>query len=705
MSTNAISLSGATLSPHAGAAVHDQVRAEIHAALPADKDFTAVFSGDSENPAVVLHKKVLHTISYASHKIAVEQEFGLKTKPTRLASIEKPALWVLAQTKNLNAEAARWRVHAVRVGESLLRLRAEASEISDEIVEPLDRYVLKNLTFGPLKLIEKSLPRLASDLDRRLRAHQESVHLAEALAGENLTSYKDLFSVARALGSRKLTLFAGPTNSGKTFRGLNELVRHKTGVYLAPLRLLALEGQEEIARRGRVASFLTGEEREILPGADFVASTIEMLDLHQPVDCALIDEVQNLSDPQRGWAWTQAIIGAPAREVLMTGNLSSIPMVEKLAQYLGEDLEVVTLDRLNPLLALDAPVPLEEAGKPGTAIIAFTRRDVLGLREVFEQKSIPTSVIYGALSPEVRRNEARRFREGETGVLIATDAIGMGLNLKPIQRVLFYTLRKFNGKEETLLSLGQFHQIAGRAGRYGLAQAGYVGALSEHDAERVRRMIEQEPEPGVSTFLVKPSIEHLEAILALYPDSTMRRLLQIFVNRMRFDRNELRTAVTDEMFMLAAKVDSVQERHARKGLPPLTLEEAFTFICAPVDLRSDEVYNEFSAAVDSFAERRRHGCPWISINRNDISHSALERLETGVKVLTLYCWLAYRFPACFVDLAKAAQFRAEANHQIGRCLRARNLKRVCSRCKNPLPPLSPYSKCDRCYSMGYDQYR
>ena len=200
---------------------------------------------------------------------------------------------------------------------------------------------------------------------------------------------------------RELVFYAGPTNSGKTWRALNELVEGQSGVYLAPLRLLALEGQEEIEKRGKLASFLTGEERDIREGARFIASTIEMLDTHRVVDAAVIDEIQLLTDEDRGWAWCQALVGAAGKRIIMTGSLDCIPLVQAMADYLEEPLTIHYLDRYSPVEAVRKHMRLADV-TPGTAVIAFSRRDVLAIKAELEHQ-FTVAVIYGNLTPEVRR--------------------------------------------------------------------------------------------------------------------------------------------------------------------------------------------------------------------------------------------------------------------------------------------------------------
>jgi ATP-dependent RNA helicase SUPV3L1/SUV3 len=165
----------------------------------------------------------------------------------------------------------------------------------------------------------------SAPLDREANERERVRALVEE---RGLIAYRDYFPRARAL-QRELVLYAGPTNSGKTWRALNDLVAGESGAYLAPLRLLALEGQEEIEKRGRVASFVTGEERDIREGASFVASTIEMMDTQRVVDAVVIDEIQLLTDEDRGWAWCQALVGAPAKRVIMTGSPDCIPLVRR----------------------------------------------------------------------------------------------------------------------------------------------------------------------------------------------------------------------------------------------------------------------------------------------------------------------------------------------------------------------------------------
>ena len=241
---------------------------------------------------------------------------------------------------------------------------------------------------------------------------------------------------------------------------MQKLKEANSGLYLAPLRLLALEGYEDLKESNIEASLITGEEQLLNEEAAHVCSTIEMLDFDLDVDVAIIDEVQMLEDADRGWAWVNAIIGCPAKKVIMTGSVNALDAVKKIASYLGEELEIVKHQRKNKLIVLEKWTSLEKL-EDGTALIAFSRSDVLKLKQKL-QKRYSVSVIYGNLSPEVRRDEARRFREKKSQILIATDTIAMGLNL-PIKTILFTTDTKFDGVSKRKISVNEIVQIAGRA--------------------------------------------------------------------------------------------------------------------------------------------------------------------------------------------------------------------------------------------------
>ncbi len=271
------------------------------------------------------------------------------------------------------------------------------------------------------KIIRKSLYLFSEEI-KPLKERQKR----EELLAKTIRDFKLLFPVARSL-NREIIFHMGPTNSGKTYSALNELEKATTGVYLAPLRLLALEGYENLKARGVNVSLITGEEEIIDEESTHISSTIEMLNSDIEIDVCVIDEIQMINDRDRGWAWANALIGAPAKRVILTGSSNALEVVKEIANYLNEPLKVVEFERKNPLILMDKPTSIDKL-EPATAIVTFSRKEVLALKERISSK-YDISVIYGNLSPEVRREEARRFREGESDILIATRCYIYGVKI------------------------------------------------------------------------------------------------------------------------------------------------------------------------------------------------------------------------------------------------------------------------------------
>lgn len=542
--------------------------------------------------------------------------------------------------------------------------------------------------FTARKIEPQGVASRVTNLVERLSKQAKETEAVQTLLTEaSFASYADFFTTARAL-DRSLMLYVGPTNSGKTFHALNTLAEGESGMYLAPLRLLALEGQEEMEKRGRPTSFLTGEERDIREGATFWSSTIEMLDLDRVVDAVVVDEVQLLSDPDRGWAWSAAVVGAPAKRVIMTGSPDCVPLVRSLAEYLREPLEIRELERFTPLEVHEEVTDLDNIER-GTAIVCFSRRDVLGLKQYLEHKH-RVSVIYGNLSPQVRREEARRFRSGETTVLVATDAIALGLNL-PIRTVVFYTTWKWNGREDVRLSPSEVRQIGGRAGRFGKHDAGFVGAISYADLEHIRSAFEETPEPLPIQAQVRPSLQHVTTMADVIRSKGLARLLDLFRRRIRFDSKQLVASVPEDMLELAAIADSIG----------MSLSDKFTFTCAPVDMRSAYMMRNYQLWMHNFAGGRPSRVERLQMRyertTGEADPEAFYHAEVLVKTLTVYAWLAYRYPAMFPDLHECDRQRDTLNRYIERTLRKKGRMRRCASCGNALPPLTQYSICDSCF--------
>ena len=520
---------------------------------------------------------------------------------------------------------------------------------------------------------ECALPQATADLNEVkaacARAQDRWEHFVaeiDTLAGLNtelaFQGYPGTFEKARRL-QRTVKLYVGPPNSGKTHAAFERLAQAIDGAYLAPLRLLALEGRDRLVARGVPCSLLTGEENVPADGARVVSSTIEMVGTNKPIDVAVIDEAQMIFDPSRGWAWTQAIVAVPAKEVIIICSAYAVPAIENLLGLCGERCEVRHFERKQHVELLPQPVPIS-ALKLGDAVVAFSRRDVLMLRDQIAASGHPVSVIYGALPPEVRRREAERFAQGESHILVATDAIGMGLNL-PIQRVLFSTMTKFDGQDDRPLNESEVHQIAGRAGRYGIHEEGFVGVLFEAEPSAARALKELLPKtpraPRDFKAPVAPNGWHIDTISSRLHKTKLREVLGVFMEQLKLDDAHFAVAELEQMLELAEKLDLSAAK--------LTLKERFIYAQAPVDTRTESQLQEFLDWSSSHALTGKAGKPWF-LDAVD-GHSRLERMEQALRACTLWLWLDLRFPGVYGHLDEVLVLRSQLNDGIERQLKGK----------------------------------
>ena len=313
--------------------------------------------------------------------------------------------------------------------------------------------------------------------NRHLKKDFESMRLLrEELLDSVPDRMSDLFPAARRM-ERRFILHVGPTNSGKTYSAVERLREAEHGIYLGPLRLLAYEQYQKLNEQGYPCSLLTGEERQIVPGAALQASTVEMADVYETYDIAVIDEAQMVADRERGWAWTTALLGLKADEIHVCIAPYAEEIICSIIEDCGDQCEIIHHERQTPLICDRSKFRLaKEFIHRHDALIVFSRRNVHAVAGELRTMGISCSVIYGNLPYDVRQEEARRFRDGETDVVVATDAIGMGMNL-PIERLVFLEISKFDGTDTRLLKPAEIQQIAGRAGRRGIYERGLWNAL------------------------------------------------------------------------------------------------------------------------------------------------------------------------------------------------------------------------------------
>jgi len=254
----------------------------------------------------------------------------------------------------------------------------------------------------------------------------------------------------------------GPTNTGKTYLAFERLISHKSGIFGFPLRLLARENYDKaVARLGiHKIALITGEEKILPKGAKFYFCTVESMPLDIEVECIAIDEVQLAADYERGHIFTDRILNL--RGIYETIFLGSLTM-EKILLNLFKKIKIQKRDRFSKLSFLSK----NSLSKliPRSAIIAFNINSVYEIAETLKSYKGGAAVVLGSLSPRTRNAQVEIYEDKKVDYLVATDAIGMGLNLN-INHVSFSALKKFDGRYNRNLSNAELGQIAGRAGRY-----------------------------------------------------------------------------------------------------------------------------------------------------------------------------------------------------------------------------------------------
>src|SRR5437868_2320591 len=294
----------------------------------------------------------------------------------------------------------------------------------------------------------------------------------------------------------RLVAVLGPTNTGKTHLAIERMLGYRSGAIGFPLRLLAREIYDRIVKlkgTGSVA-LITGEEKISPPTATYFVCTVESMPLDRPVDFLAVDEIQLCADPDRGHVFTARLLHARGlMETMFLGADTIRPLMRRLvprAEYISRP-RLSTLSYTGHKKVTRLP--------PRSAVVAFTVADVFSLAELVRRQRGGTAIVLGALSPRARNAQVGMFQAGEVDYLVATDAIGMGLNMD-LNHVAFARLSKFDGRGPRRLSAAEIGQIAGRAGRHmsdgtfgttadeGLLDPEIVAAVEEHRFEPLTRL-------------------------------------------------------------------------------------------------------------------------------------------------------------------------------------------------------------------------
>lgn len=473
-------------------------------------------------------------------------------------------------------------------------------------------------------------------------------------AQTDLTKPQDWYPRSR-LDRRKIIYHGGPTNSGKTYTALQRLKEADKGLYVGPLRLLAAEIYEKLTSEGLYCNLFTGQEKKEIPFATHSAATVELAPLDRDFDVVVIDEIQMISDEFRGWAWTRALLGLRCKEIHVAGGLEARELVERLAVACGDEFELNEYDRFSDLIISEQSLAKTsnekgsyKAVQPGDAIVAFSRNDIFAIkREIERTTPYKCCVIYGSLPPQIRTQQARQFNDPNSGydILVASDAIGMGLNLS-IRRIIFNSMFKSNGERIIQLDHSSVKQISGRAGRRNSPYPnGEVTVRDPADLKHLQQCMGTEIRPIAKAGLL-PTASHFQLFAdsmrkygaaddgETFDENVLHKILLQFNDMARL-RGDYRLCRMTQMRLIARWVDDLE----------LTLPDKYSFCMAPVNETDDRSMKLLKQFASKLAYNAATG-----VNRREFfarQPGSLEELSilcAQFHRLELFLWLCQKFP-------------------------------------------------------------
>ena len=578
--------------------------------------------------------------------------------------------------------------------EVLAIVRGNADDLSEE-----DRAFRHDLLYDPNSASQagkddKRQPRIQSLLlrryfDRTLSSAGYDVQATLKKVAD--MRYPGEWFVEARSRQRAIHLHIGPTNSGKTYNALKRLEQAGSGFYAGPLRLLAHEVYSRFRAKGLPCNLITGDDVRIEDdgeGATLSASTVEMVNTGKAVDVAVIDEIQMMADSERGWAWTRAFMGAVAKEVHLCGEERVLPLIRELAATMGDSLEVHRYQRLNPLKCMRTSLNEDlSLLQKGDAVVCFSVVNIHAFKKAIEKLTGKrVAIVYGSLPPETRAQQAALFNDPDNDYdfLVASDAIGMGLNLS-IKRIVFSTVEKYNGSTWEQLPIPQIKQIAGRAGRYRTAHqatknvadsvlreqgrsAGLVTTLLDSDLPIVRAALEAEAPPITTAGLLPPG-DFIEEFASRLPADTPHQYLLERLSK---------AASLHPRFLMCNLTQQGQLAHIIEPIRGITTTDRHILTMAPFSFRQqyqDRGMDLFRELAQAVADKR-------SITPVDLKsmpleilqepmHPArqfLEELEFLHQSFILYIWLSYRMGSTMGAQSMAFHAKEMTEARINACL-------------------------------------
>ena len=280
----------------------------------------------------------------------------------------------------------------------------------------------------------------------------------------------------------KITAVLGPTNTGKTHLAIETMLSFESGMIGFPLRLLAREVYDKVTKKigSEKVALITGEEKIIPPNSKYFLCTVESMPIDKSLDFVGVDEIQMCADHERGHIFTDRLLNMRGNKLTMLMGSSTI---KNIISKLNDDIEFKFRNRLSKL-SYSGHKKISRINRK-TAIIAFSAEEVYAIAELIRRQKGGAAIVMGSLSPKTRNAQVELYQSGDVDFLVATDAIGMGINMD-LENVYFSNMKKFDGKKLRRLNLSEVGQISGRAGRYlNDGNFGITGDCTEISSEEV----------------------------------------------------------------------------------------------------------------------------------------------------------------------------------------------------------------------------
>lgn len=520
---------------------------------------------------------------------------------------------------------------------------------------------------------EEDLEAAKTNRVQRSKTRAESIKPDKPARAKNikgtfcLEKYHLQFDVARSI-KRKINLYLGPANSDRTNCAVECLLKAKSGIYLAPFRTQALQMYARMKDAGLAVNLITEEDQIFEVAARHTCATIERCDFDVIADVAVIDGIDMIDDELRGWAWTAALLGAPARLVYACGPVHTQAAMRSLLGGNGTGSTDDPGSILTTFFERQGSVTVESqiAGlddiEHGDALIVSSQADVLSCASLLRHRGLKVSVLCAEFSSDVRLKQAQLFMSGQTQVVVATNSVIEEAGLS-IRRVVFKQTRKIDGSIVFSLPSSRVKDISELAGIHSSHVQGLVSAFELGDLMRIKRIMELgmlgAPAAISLCFSIRPTwlqVVHTMTATGLVKVSEVLSALGRTVLEEKYKHSSLTQMLARAHFV---------ENGLSSTLLPLSASAVFKLACAPIDLSIDSDRFVFDLAIEALRHSAMMELPEFDRNadtpsQGTVKFADIEFAQARARRLTFFSWAGLAFPG-LVEMASLDLYRVKLN--------------------------------------------